>query len=203
MVAGTLALPKAQFPSDTYRETINRLLRSVDPKPALLGKTATGGRLNLANALRTTNARPSNDDFAQRAPYVGENGIARASVHSSSHEASEPVHARVKGNGSLWWTWTAPRSGSLTLTTTDGAGDTLLAVYTGSALNALTEVAANNDEIGSIKTSKVTFNVVAGTDYQIAIESKDPATGLVLLRFGLLASNNDFGSAQLVSGRSW
>ena len=203
MVAGTLALLKAQFPGDTYRETINRLLRSVDPKPALLGKTATGGRLNLANALRTTNARPFNDDFAQRASYVGENGIARASVHGSSREASEPVHAGATGNGSLWWTWTAPRSGSLTLTTTDSVGDTLLAVYTGSALNALTEVAANDDESSSVKTSKVTFNVVAGTTYQIAIDSKGPATGLVLLRFGLLASNNDFASAQLVSGRSW
>ncbi|MBL9213001.1 MAG: PQQ-binding-like beta-propeller repeat protein [Opitutaceae bacterium] len=203
MVAGTVALLKAQFSTDTYRETINRLLRSVDPKPALQGKTATGGRLNLANALRTTNARPFNDEFAQRALYVGENGIARASSHGATREAGEPVHAGAAGTGTLWWTWTAPRSGSLTLTTTDSAIDTLLAVYSGNALTALTELAANDDESGSVKTSKVTLNVSAGTTYQIAIDNKGATAGLVLLRFALLASNNDFASAQLVSGRSW
>jgi len=203
MVSGALALLKAQFPNDTFRESINRLLRSVDPKPALAGKTATGGRLNLANALRTTTGRPFNDDFAQRAQFSGENGTARAAAQISTREPGEPNHSGTAGSGSLWWTWTAPRSGALTLSTTDSSTDTLLAVYTGSALNALTQVAANDDESGSLKTSKVVFNAVAGTTYQIAVDAKGPATGLVLLRFALFASNNDFASAQLVTGRSW
>lgn len=201
-VTGTIALLKAQFPSDTYRETMNRLFRSVDPKPALAGKTATGGRLNLATALRTTSTRPFNDEFAQRAHYVGENGVVRSSSHGASRETGEPNHAGGTGLGSLWWTWTAPRSGALTLSTTDSVADTLLAVYTGSALNALTPVAASDDESASVKTSKVTFNAVAGTTYQIAVDTKG-AGALVLLRFALFASNNDFASAQLVSGRSW
>src|SRR5581483_7276604 len=35
MVTGAVALLKAKFPNDNYRETINRVLRSVDPLPSL------------------------------------------------------------------------------------------------------------------------------------------------------------------------
>jgi outer membrane protein assembly factor BamB len=203
MVTGALALLKAQFPNDSYRQTINRLLRSVDAKSGLAGKTATGGRLNLATALRSTDSRPFNDDFAARSLFVGETGVARNAAQSSTREAGEPVHAGTAGSGSLWWTWTPTRSGSFTLTTADSGVDTLLAVYTGANLASLTQVAANDDESASLKTSKVAFNAVAGTTYQIAVDTKGAASGLVLLRFDLQASNNDFASSQLVTGRSW
>ena len=52
-VSGACALLMAQYPSDTYQETIARLLSSTDPLPALAGKCRTGGRLNLRKALRT------------------------------------------------------------------------------------------------------------------------------------------------------
>jgi outer membrane protein assembly factor BamB len=201
-VTGAIALLKAKFPKDTYRDTINRLLRSVDQKTSLIGKTSTGGRLNVAAALRSSTNRPFNDDFVQRAVFVGETGTARSAVQSSTREAGEPVHAGVAGNGSLWWTWTAPRSGSVTIDTSASAFDTLLAVYTGSALNALTLVIGNDDESSSVTTSKVTFNATAGTSYQIAVDTKS-GTGLVALRFSLMASNDAFDSAQVVSGRSW
>lgn len=51
MVSGSVALLLARFPSDTYTKTISRLLSSVDVLPALAGKCATSGRLNLARAL--------------------------------------------------------------------------------------------------------------------------------------------------------
>ena len=203
MVTGALALIKARFPNEGYRDTINRLLRSVDAKPALTGKSATGGRLNLAAALRSTTARPFNDDFAQRGIFAGETGLARSSAQLSTREVGEPVHAGTPGNGSLWWTWTAPRSGAVTIDTTESAIDTLLAIYTGAAVSALTQVVVNDDESGTLKTSRVSFNAIAGTAYQIAVDSKGPANALVALRISLLAGNNDFASAQLVSGRSW
>lgn len=202
-VTGALALLKATFPNEGYREIINRLLRSVDAKAALAGKTATGGRLNLAAALRSTINRPFNDDFAQRSVFAGEAGVARGAAQLSTREANEPLHAGVAGNGSLWWTWTAPRSGAATIDTAGSAPDTLLAVYTGTAINALTPLVTNDDESATLKTSKVSFDAVAGTTYQIAVDCKDAASGLLLMRLNLLAGNNDFASAQLVSGRSW
>jgi subtilisin family serine protease len=51
-VAGAVALLRAHVPALTHTQTIDRLLKAVDPLPALAGKTATGGRLNLQRALQ-------------------------------------------------------------------------------------------------------------------------------------------------------
>ena len=50
-VAGALALALAQFPTNTYRQIIDRLLVAADRLPALTGKCVTGGRLNLAKLV--------------------------------------------------------------------------------------------------------------------------------------------------------
>jgi subtilisin family serine protease len=50
-VAGALALMLTKFPSDNYRQLIDRLLNATDPIPALTARCATGGRLNLRKAL--------------------------------------------------------------------------------------------------------------------------------------------------------
>ena len=50
-VAGALALMLTKFPSEDHRQLIDRLLNATDPLPALTGRCATGGRLNLRKAL--------------------------------------------------------------------------------------------------------------------------------------------------------
>jgi subtilisin family serine protease len=50
-VSGALALVLARFPGEPYQLAIQRILDGVDRLPALAGKCATGGRLNLRNAL--------------------------------------------------------------------------------------------------------------------------------------------------------
>lgn len=50
-VAGAFALMLTKFPSENYRQLIDRLLDATDPIPALTGKCVTGGRLNLRKAL--------------------------------------------------------------------------------------------------------------------------------------------------------
>ncbi len=203
MVTGALALLKARFPQDSYRESINRLLRGVDRIPALAGKTITGGRLNVAAALRSPTARPFNDDFASPAIFSGEFGASRGGIQFASRETAEPNHGGAGGSGSVWWQWTAPRSGSVSFDTRGTAGDTLLAVYTGTALANLTAVTANDDESNSLRTSKVTFNAVSGTTYHLAVDMKGTPTGLVVLNSSLLASNDSFDGGRTVAGRSW
>ena len=44
-----------------------------------------------------------------------------------------------------------------------------MGVYTGSSVSSLTTVASDDDSGGNY-TSKVTFNAVAGTTYQIAVD---------------------------------
>src|SRR6266480_2134118 len=50
-VTGACALLMAHYPSDNYRQIINRIVSNVDPLPALVGKCVSGGRLNLLKAL--------------------------------------------------------------------------------------------------------------------------------------------------------
>ena len=52
-VTGTVALLASAFPDESVSQRIARVLRSVDDVPALTGKCVTGGRLNVATALRT------------------------------------------------------------------------------------------------------------------------------------------------------
>ena len=68
----------------------------------------------------------------------------------------------------------------ISLTTLGSDFDTLLAVYTGNKVTALTPVAADDDS-GGYFTSLVTFNVTAGTVYQIAVAGFQGASGQVIL----------------------
>ncbi|MBI5767466.1 MAG: S8 family serine peptidase [Verrucomicrobia bacterium] len=180
-VTGSLALLKARFPNDTYRQLINRLLRSTDRKPALLGLAQSGGRLNLFNAVTSTSNRPMNDDFATRANVSGEIATIRSSNAGATTEPGESAHAGAPAAATLWWEWTAPYTGPATIDTAGSEYDTVVAVYAGATLGALTAVAANDDAPGRT-TSLVTFNAQAGTTYQFAVGSKGTATGLTLAK---------------------
>jgi subtilisin family serine protease len=50
-VSGAFALMVAKYPAENYHQIIQRVLKAVDPVPALAGKCVTGGRLNLWKAL--------------------------------------------------------------------------------------------------------------------------------------------------------
>ena len=65
----------------------------------------------------------------------------------ATKQAGEPNHAGDAGGHSLWFSWTPSSSGPVDITACGYTRevDTLLAVYTGSAVNALTPVASNDD----------------------------------------------------------
>jgi PKD repeat protein len=51
MVSGAAAVMKAHFPNENYLQIKQQLLANVDSRPALQGKSISGGRLNLYKAL--------------------------------------------------------------------------------------------------------------------------------------------------------
>lgn len=198
-VSGAAALARSRFPGETYRQTISRILRSVDPIAKYSGRVQTGGRLNLDRLLSGGDTRPFNDDFSARARLSGELIQARASSTDATLEAGEPA-AGSGASSSVWWTWTATTNGIVNIDTQGSAFDTLLSVYTGSSLGSLALVAAN-DDAGGLGTSSVTFVAQAGTAYQIAVAGKG-GTGLVLLTLGSVPANDDFANAALLTDRN-
>ena len=131
----------------------------------------------------------SNDMFSNAAPLVGPSFTASRSSSLATKEPGEPDHAGNVGGKSVWWSWTAPQSGTVNINTSTSNFDTLLAVYTGSAVSNLTQVAAN-DDIPNALTSAVSFNAVAGTVYHIAVDGFGGAGGTVGLLGAMEAGSN-------------
>lgn len=125
--------------------------------------------------------RPSNDDFANAETLVGSSGLVVATNSLATVQPGEPQHAGNPGGRSLWWKWQAPADGSLLLSTEGSSFDTLLAVYTGDLVSALTRVAENDDALEGSGFSKVQHAVRAQTWYAIAVDGYNGATGVVRL----------------------
>ncbi|MDZ4848788.1 MAG: metallophosphoesterase [Pirellulaceae bacterium] len=142
------------------------------------GYRAATGNVALSVALL---APPVNDNFLNRTVVSGASVTANGTNVSSTRETSEPNHAGVTGGRSVWWSWTAPTSGTITISTAGSNFDTTLGVYTGSSLTGLTSIASNDDETASLRTSRVRFSVVAGRTYQIAVDGYNGATGNIVL----------------------
>jgi hypothetical protein len=146
---------------------------------------------------------PSNDNFASAQVISGNTGAVVSSNANATKEPGEPSHGGNPGGASLWYSWQAPASGAATFTTTGSSFDTLLGVYTGGSVNALTTVAGNDDAGGGDLTSRVTFEAVAGTTYRIALDGFSGATGGAALNWSSVPpapENNDFANAQVISG---
>jgi len=205
-VSGALALLKALYPSDTYRQLINRLLRGADPGGRFAGRAQTGGRLNLDNALRGGSNRPFNDDFGSRPRFTSNNLNLRSSNQSASAEIDqgEPAHADLPASSTLWWEWVPPFSGTVTVHTAGSNYDTVLAVYSGTTLGGLTRIEANDNDASNSNalTSRLSFNAQGGVRYQIVVGGKNGATGLTLLNLGTTPGNDAFASAEILAGES-
>ncbi|MEO7600442.1 MAG: PQQ-binding-like beta-propeller repeat protein, partial [Opitutus sp.] len=199
-VTGSIALLKATFPSDSYRQLINRLLRSVTRLPTLSGKVQTGGRLNLGQALNSTTNRPFNDTFAERSVVSGANVRIRSNNEGATVDSGEPSHAGIASTTSLWWSWTAPSSSKVAFDTVGSSYATTLGVYTGSGY-PLQSVASNSGTTATTG-SRVLLDVVGGTTYQIAVAGRISAFGYTSLRIGTVPKNDDFSNAELITGAS-
>ncbi|MEY3483129.1 MAG: hypothetical protein RLZ40_1172, partial [Actinomycetota bacterium] len=94
----------------------------------------------------------ANDAFSGATPIVcgtdcatGTSVRLTSSTRSATRETGEPTHGGYGASASLWYSFTLGRAGTVVIDTSGSDFDTLLGVYTGSAVNALTTVATNDD----------------------------------------------------------
>jgi len=113
------------------------------------------------------------DAFAKRGAIPPDGGFAYATNKTATKETNEPNHAGRLPTGTVWWSWTPTTAGSVILQTAGSTFDTVLAVYRGTAINALSVVTSNNDVSLADKTSRVTFSASAGTTYLIVVDGYD------------------------------
>ncbi|MEK0188204.1 S8 family serine peptidase, partial [Microcoleus anatoxicus] len=179
-VTGAAALLWSQNPTWTAQQVKDKLMQTTDPISALSGKTVTGGRLNINNALAGSTPPPStaNDNFANRILLSGAPVSTTGSNIGATGEVGEPIQNGT--TNSVWWSWTAPSSNTFVVDTKGSNFDSYLSIFTGAAVNNLSLISFDDDGGGS-NTSLISLNATAGTTYQIAVDGYGSNTGAIQL----------------------
>jgi hypothetical protein len=153
-------------------------------------------------------AAPANDDFAAATDLSGFDpaaGEIRGTNVAATKEVGEPDHAGNPGGHSVWYAWTAPADDSVpnvSFTTGFTELDTLLAVYTGADVGALTEVVSNDDSPGLGTGSAVSFATTPGTVYRVAVDGFGGKVGGFFLSWRIAPPNDNFADPIALAGAS-
>lgn len=131
---------------------------------------------------------------------TGGSGSLNSSNAAATSQSGEPATYGGGSVNSMWYSWTAPSNGTLTVQTCGGTTnfDTTLQTFTGSAVGTLTNVATNDDSCGLQSLSAVT--VTSGTTYRIQVDGFGNATGNFTLSWSFAATvTADLSLTQTVS----
>jgi len=131
-------------------------------------------------ALSQTTTVSGNDNFANAVIATSLPFLASQSTAGATLEPGEPVNPLgcpdfATKAATVWYRYTPSASGAWTVDSFGSSFDTVLAVYTGGAVNALTPVGCN-DDTASLQ-SVVTVDGIAGTTYRIQAGGWNGATG--------------------------
>ena len=129
---------------------------------------------------------PENDSFTARISLTGARVQTVGFNGAATLEVGEPQAGQTATAATLWWSWTAPASGTTTIHTGGSEMDTGLAVFGGGQWPQLTPVAVNDDapdQLFGIPAgfSRVSFVAQAGVTYAIQVGSVGGGRGQLRL----------------------
>jgi hypothetical protein len=170
-----------------------------------LAHDAVGISSDVASTLLVIAPPPaSNNNFAAAIPVSGPDAVLTGSNVSATREPGEPSIARNRGGASVWWDWTAPGTGVVTIDTHGSSFDTLLGAYTGKSVAHLKLIASNDDGSFTDSTSAISFHAKAGILYHLRVDGFSGASGDILLTVHqtLPPPNNNFANAAPLDANS-
>ncbi len=141
---------------------------------AVDGKNGAGGMVQL-----NLNSIPG-DNFANAVALAGPFPRAQGANVGATMESQEPAHAGQAGGASVWYRWTAPAGSSGRIAIDVRAQSAplvpVVAVYTGTRLNRLTQVAAG---VAASSTTRASASFVPspGVTYWIAVDGAAGSQG--------------------------
>jgi alpha-tubulin suppressor-like RCC1 family protein/sugar lactone lactonase YvrE len=153
------------------------------------------GITDSRTATVTVDPKPANDDFSGATALTGASVAATGTNKGASWETGEQNLVynlaglpRTTTGRSVWWTWTAPSDGVVTMDTQGSDFANVLSVYSGGSFASLHPVARGSIS-GGANTSKSTFQVTAGATYLVAVNGSATdygvATGNITLNIAL------------------
>src|SRR5258706_677854 len=187
-------------------------LQSTVFGPIRIGLYWLGFTLLTGLGISELRAQPANDNWANAQLLSGLWASVTNDNTGATAEPGEPSHGGFVATNSIWYAWVAPNDGEIALDTfgsgtglLEPAFDTVLAVYDGTNITTLRQVAANDDlypfkqetvsaqvipGIGPLPfiynlpyngPSALRCNVTAGHTYYIAVDTKNGGTGPTVL----------------------
>ena len=139
----------------------------------------------------------ANDTFP--GTTISGSGTLTSTNAGATAETGEPTpggNAAFQPLNTIWYSWTAPSNGILVVDTcgaTVTSFDTVLGLFTGSAVGSLTQQAFNDDvancavAVNSGYGSSITQTVTSGTVYRIQVDGYGSATGAYQLNYNFTA----------------
>ena len=157
-----------------------------------LPMAAIGTIAAIAGATGTAVAAPANDRFADAAALAGAGPFAVAADSSAATVEAGEDAVDAEGGASVWWKWTAPRTGTVDAwTCLDESGiDTVLSVHAGRSIGGLRTLDESDDADGVPPgatcevDSAISFDATAGSTYVVRVADYDEAGGPFVLRAG-------------------
>jgi uncharacterized delta-60 repeat protein/uncharacterized repeat protein (TIGR01451 family) len=152
----------------------------------------------------TALAQPANDNFADAQPLSGGWGTVAGDNTGATAESGEPSHGGAVASSSIWFKWTAPKDGEISLDTINSdLYETVLGVYLGTNVASLIQIAGNDDVYPTTQynvsgryifnqpwngPSALRFNATAGTTYYFAVDGKMGLAGTISLSWAYNSS---------------
>jgi len=170
------------------------------PKP-----TAPGGspRVLLTSFINGSDSCATPDVVTGLGPHAFDNGLATTGAEGQS-ESLCLAFGFTGIDQDVWFTWTAPSTGTATLDicTSGSTIDTKVAVYSGAGCPTGPAIGCNDDACPGLQTI-VTFPCVGGSAYTFQVGTYPGAgggTGSFTLAVGSSPGNDACGSAQPIAG---
>ncbi len=136
---------------------------------------------------------PFSDSVAKRGALLGTSGAGRGNNASAKTDLLEPWGLLGGVKHSVWASWKAPQSGSVTFSTVGSGFDTVLGGFSVTTLPLLPPILLPldiDDESGGYHTSQITFNVESGKEYAIGVGSYDNEGGNFVLSWQFQAGQS-------------
>lgn len=167
---------------------------------------------NLAYTLTAAPVGPANNACANATVVPAAGGALSGTTVGSTNDGSASCGTSAT-SPDVWFVWTAPSAGTMTVNTCGSAFDTVLSLHTacpGTAGNQLLPTACNDDAAAgqgpcggtNVLQSFLSAAVTGGTSYRIRLAGYNGATGAYTLNVGFVPStpaNDECAGAIVVS----
>ncbi len=123
-----------------------------------------------------TPSPPPNDNLANAQSIFGCSGTVPGTNVAATRETGEPNHSPdgFGGTHSVWYQWQSPSNSTVTITTAGSNYDTVLAVYTGTAVGSLTLIVRNDDVMSRQHKQQRSLRLqMLEPTYRIAVDGYD------------------------------